>query len=782
LLALPQLRERMTRSKQRAGASVRPVWITVLILGLVTLWSGCSDALLSPEVELSRLDLQPVDSLVTQGDTVQVNVLAYGEDGNRIDDKPGWTASSVVYISDNAEVMAIENGVPVATGGGETVLRGALGDLSGSTAIRVNPVELDVTVDAEIVQSDVSYDDSGKLEPYTPASVSVTVKAEQENFFRPPVELLIYNSGTLETTIRKEAPGRIRTGDDADDASNRWEVDLPGEYVREGLELSVRLDPDDSLPATSSSVLSFPADGTRLPVDVRTLQFVQVEGFHVTQSTQRLDGSIPLVAERDGLIRVFLRGDPGANDPSFRPNVRAIFYENGSVIETIDISGTGPIPPSINRADFDASWNGIVPGSLLRPGVSVQLVAVPEQPVTPGDPRMYPRDGDPEALDVEDVPRFDITLVPVEYEPTGSRGNVDPSNAELFLSELRQMAPLSDIDWEVRTPFVTSTAPTSFENWSSILSDMRALQLDDGRGRYFYGVLPSDVTQNYGGLGYVPGRAAIGYDRLPFGIGVLAHELGHNFGRSHSPCGDPGNPDANYPYSRADIGVPGYNVETGEYFASVTQDFMSYCNPVWISDYSYEGILDYRRATEGRRLQKQAADEVLLIRGTLSPDAVTLDAAFPITARPVRPSESGPYVLEGRDARGQTLFAKRFDGEAISHLPDGYSNFVFALPTREIELNRLASLHVRGNGHSASLQATGAAKSASDPQVSLMPDRSGTQLSWDADRYPDVLVRDAASGDILTFGRDGRVFVPTTTALEVTFSDGISTVTRRVQP
>jgi len=63
-----------------------------------------------------------------------------------------------------------------------------------------------------------------------------------------------------------------------------------------------------------------------------------------------------------------------------------------------------------------------------------------------------------------------------------------------------------------------------------------------------------------------------------------------------------------------------------------------------------------------------------------------------------------------------------------------------------------------------------------------MPDRSGTQLSWDADRYPDVLVRDAASGDILTFGRDGRVFVPTTTALEVTFSDGISTVTRRVQP
>jgi len=169
LLALPQLRERMTRSKQRAGASVRPVWITVLILGLVTLWSGCSDALLSPEVELSRLDLQPVDSLVTQGDTVQVNVLAYGEDGNRIDDKPGWTASSVVYISDNAEVMAIENGVPVATGGGETVLRGALGDLSGSTAIRVNPVELDVTVDAEIVQSDVSYDDSGKLEPYTPA-------------------------------------------------------------------------------------------------------------------------------------------------------------------------------------------------------------------------------------------------------------------------------------------------------------------------------------------------------------------------------------------------------------------------------------------------------------------------------------------------------------------------------------------------------------------------------------------------------------------------------------
>lgn len=759
----------------------RSLWIPlVLLFAMVS--AGCSEALLSPDTTVSRLDLIPADTLITEGEGPTLEILAYDENGQRIDDKPGWTATSLTYISDDPDVLAIQDGKPVGVGGGEATLRAELGDLTGSTLLRVNPSDLTVTMNAQLVQSETPYEESGKLEPYTAATLYLTVQADQENFYDTSVDLQIYNDGTLQETLRSKAPP-ILTGDEALNEDNRWEIALPPEYVREGLELAIRLDPENNLPSTESSVLSFPEDGTPLPVDVRELSFVEVEGLQITQSTQRADGSIPLVSGRDGLLRVFLRGDPMSTNDGFQPTARAFFYENGSVVETIDIPAPGPLPATIDRSAFDQSWNVAVPGSVLRPGVSVRVVAVPDQPTAAGDPRQFPRDGTPLALDVSDVPLFKITLLPVEHRPTGSRGDVSTANAEEYLRDLRHMFPVSDIDWEVRSAFVTDTRPVAFEDWGEILRDVRSLQVAEASDRYYYGVLPNEVTENFGGLGYRPGRAAIGYDRMPFGVGVLAHELGHNFGRRHTPCGDPGGVDRAYPYDNANIGVTGYNVETGEVFSPFTQDFMSYCNPVWISDYSYEAIFEYRQRFDADKAFAAAREtSVLLVRGGISPSGIKLDPAFALTTTPVRPDGNGPYVLEGRDAQGGTLFRMRFSGDAIAHLPDGYESFVFALPANEISLSRLASLHVRGNGVSTTVRASGAAKSGGAPQAEITRSSAGARLTWNADRYPGVLVRDAGTGEIVSFGRGGTASLPEVGAVDVTFSDGIATTTRRLQP
>ena len=78
---------------------------------------------------------------------------------------------------------------------------------------------------------------------------------------------------------------------------------------------------------------------------------------------------------------------------------------------------------------------------------------------------------------------------------------------------------------------------------------------------------------------------------------ALAHEIGHLLGRAHAPCNNPAAPDPGYPnygsYPRASIGEFGVDIETLDILnpATVT-DFMSYCGPVWISGYTYEGLLD----------------------------------------------------------------------------------------------------------------------------------------------------------------------------------------------
>ncbi len=79
----------------------------------------------------------------------------------------------------------------------------------------------------------------------------------------------------------------------------------------------------------------------------------------------------------------------------------------------------------------------------------------------------------------------------------------------------------------------------------------------------------------------------------------MAHELGHNHGQEHAPCGvSPA--DAAFPYSGGAIGVWGLDRRSATLKdPAKIKDIMSYCTPQWASDYTYEAFLKHVAAVNG---------------------------------------------------------------------------------------------------------------------------------------------------------------------------------------
>src|SRR5690606_6505185 len=121
-------------------------------------------------------------------------------------------------------------------------------------------------------------------------------------------------------------------------------------------------------------------------------------------------------------------------------------------------------------------------------------------------------------------------------------------------------------------------ADNSNEAWSRVLGEIRALRVAESQTHLYYGVVRTHYTSGVAGIGYVGFPTALGWDRLPSGAGVAAHELGHNWNRLHSPCGGAGNIDPNYPYAGGSIGVYGYDAALNLLRPPSFTDIMGYCN------------------------------------------------------------------------------------------------------------------------------------------------------------------------------------------------------------
>ena len=409
---------------------------------------------------------------------------------------------------------------------------------------------------------------------------------------------------------------------------------------------------------------------------------------YMVQAVQSWEFPVPLVADEDALLRVFVTATTGTS--ASIPAVRARFFRNGRETHVEEIPGKpAPIPTELDESSLSKSANAEIPGHVIQPGLEMVIEVDPDNTLNPalGVAKRIPATGRL-AVDVRAMPLFDLTLIPFIWTESHDSSIVDlvkamaaDAESHEMLSDTRTLLPVGDLVVTAHEPVMTSS------NSAFVLRDQaKAIRAMEGGTGHYMAMMSRPVT-GAGGVAFLPGRASFSLPRAS----TIAHELGHNMNLQHAPCGTSGDPS--YPYLDGSIGAWGYDFRDGGSLVRPSRpDLMSYCfQSRWISDFSFTNSLRYRLFDEGPPAAAVATRSLLLWGGIGADSVLYLEPTFVIEAPPTLPDSAGEYGLTGRSENGAELFSLAFTMPVTAD-GDGSSSFAFVLPVRPGWEHRLASV------------------------------------------------------------------------------------------
>jgi hypothetical protein len=153
------------------------------------------------------------------------------------------------------------------------------------------------------------------------------------------------------------------------------------------------------------------------------------------------------------------------------------------------------------------------------------------------------------------------------------------------------------VPWNLPLDDPRTSAGGCSSNWDALLTRLTTQRTNDGnRGDVvYYGLLPPMIPLGVPGCGVGGLGAGKSGDQ-----GTFVHEIGHGYDFQHTPCGNTGASDPNYPtyepYPSASIGEYGLNISNGTVLSpATTSDYMSYCFPQWMSLYQHDRLIHHPR-------------------------------------------------------------------------------------------------------------------------------------------------------------------------------------------
>jgi hypothetical protein len=347
-----------------------------------------------------------------------------------------------------------------------------------------------------------------------------------------------------------------------------------------------------------------------------------ITGIEVTQSVQTPTNNVPLVAQRHTLVRVYAQTLIGTSPDNVVVTLEGI--RNGSSLGLIS-ADPRPIPTNPTRANLVSTVNFMLPES-WRAG-DVTLVARINIEDNNSANNVYQH-----LAQFNNVPELRIMLVPINYTHQGptAPGFYPAQSVDNISNWIQRAFPVHNVDVTMRTPYNFTGNLQAADDWFLLLNLMSSLKVADGYSNssplVYYGFVPinNGTTQWFSsgiaGIGWIGERASVSINLGPNDqTAILAgHEIGHNMGRRHAPCGEPAGVDLSFPYDDGSIGQFGYDVAANA-LRSPTEywDMMSYCSPEWVSDYTYEALLADQVAKGNNPDFAEINSQQLLVRASL---------------------------------------------------------------------------------------------------------------------------------------------------------------------
>ena len=247
----------------------------------------------------------------------------------------------------------------------------------------------------------------------------------------------------------------------------------------------------------------------------------------------------------------------------------------------------GGLSHNLGLDDFEGFGFG-VDASLVAPGLAWQVeLREVDGPVgsVRSTPPVAPVDGAAD-MGVEAERRtLKLELQPYDLDFNGCQkvAAVDEEAMRPFMDHMLSLLPFNDVDVRYPEP-VKWTAPS---NRSAMLNALTTSRFERSvpTDVYTYGVFeycPDQMSppSPIGGANVAPqdvpppeaapflnAMVTRGnwkfYEDYRYEDYVFTHELAHLLGRAHGPCGNPRQPDADYPYEQGRIGTWGYEARPG---------------------------------------------------------------------------------------------------------------------------------------------------------------------------------------------------------------------------